>query len=112
MADSTQKIAASLTVPADRDILVCIFQRGAADGLNALVPYGDAAYKTHRSTIYVPAPGAPDNPTFGTTPAIDIDGFFGLHPALDPLKFIYDAGDLALVHACGVPHDSRSHFTA
>ena len=112
MADSTHNIAASLTVPADRDILVCIFQRGAADGLNALVPYGDGDYQTHRPTIYVPAPGSPDNPTFGTQPAIDIDGFFGLHPALDPLKFIYDAGDLALVHACGMPHQSRSHFTA
>ena len=54
MATQTKKIAASLTVPADRDILVCIFQRGAADGLNAVVPYGDILYEAHRPTIYVP----------------------------------------------------------
>jgi len=89
----------------DRDILVCIFQRGAADGLNAVVPYGDTYYYTHRSTINVPAPGNPNG-------AIDLDGFFGLHPALSPIKSIYDNGDLALVHATGVPHGSRSHFTA
>ncbi len=108
MANSRQKIAASLTLPADRDILVYIFQRGAADGLNAVVPYGDGDYEDHRPGIYVPAPtsGEPN-------PAIDLDGFFfGLHPALAPLKPIYDAGNLALVHATGVPHDSRSHFTA
>jgi uncharacterized protein (DUF1501 family) len=89
----------------DRDILVCIFQRGAADGLNAVVPYGDTDYYTHRSTINVPAPGMPGG-------AIDLDGFFGLHPALTPIKPIYDAGDMALVHATGVPHGSRSHFAA
>ena len=107
MAISRQKIAASLTLPADRDILVYIFQRGAADGLNAVVPYGDVFYEAHRPNIYVPAPasGEPD-------PAIDLNGFYGLHPALAPLKSVYDAGDLALVHATGVPHGSRSHFTA
>lgn len=107
MAISRQKIAASLTLPADRDILVYIFQRGAADGLNAVVPYGDVFYEAHRPNIYVPAPasGEPD-------PAIDLNGFYGLHPALAPLKPVYDAGDLALVHATGVPHGSRSHFTA
>ncbi len=89
----------------DRDILVCIFQRGAADGLNALVPYADPYYYSHRSTINVPAPGQSGG-------ALDLNGFFGLHPALAPLKTIYDAGDLALVHATGVPHGSRSHFDA
>ena len=107
MASTKRRIAASLTVPGDCDILVCIFQRGAADGLNALVPYGDAAYKAHRPTIYVPEPTSPE-----PDPAIDINGFFGLHPALAPLKPIYDAGDLAFVHATGMPHGSRSHFTA
>jgi uncharacterized protein (DUF1501 family) len=101
MADSTHNIAASLTVPADRDILVCIFQRGAADGLNALVPFADTDYIGHRPDIFVPEASL-----------TKLDTFFGLHPALDPLKAIYDAGDLALVHACGVPHQSRSHFTA
>lgn len=112
MANSKQKIAASLTLPADRDILVCIFQRGAADGLNAVIPYDDADYYIQRGvhppsipSIAVPAPGNPGG-------AIDLDGFFGLHPALLPLKGVYDDGNLALVHATGVPHDSRSHFTA
>ena len=53
----------------------------------------------------MPTPGNPGG-------AIDLDGFFGLHPALQPLKSVYDAGDLALVHATGVPHGSRSHFAA
>lgn len=95
----------SLTLPVGRDILVCIFQRGAADGLNALVPHGDADYYLQRNTIAVPTPGNPGG-------AIDLDGFFGLHPSLAPLKPVYDAGDLALVHATGVPHGSRSHFAA
>lgn len=85
----------------DRDILVCIFQRGAADGLNSVVPYADTDYYLQRGNINVPVGNV-----------IDLDGFFGFHPALSPLKPIYDAGDLALVHATGVPHESRSHFTA
>lgn len=92
-------------LPLDRDILVCLFQRGAADGLNSLVPHGDADYYSQRSAIAVPVPGNPDG-------AIDLDGFYGLHPALAPLKPVYDAGDLALIHATGVPHGSRSHFSA
>lgn len=83
----------------DRDILVCIFQRGAADGLNAVVPHGDAEYIIQRNDIKVTNP-------------VDLDGYFGLHPALTPLKPIYDIGELALVHATGVPHGSRSHFSA
>jgi len=101
MANHKQKHAASLTLPADRDILVCIFQRGAADGLNAVVPYGDTDYYSQRSTIAVPA-----------LDVIPLQGIYGLHPALAPLKPIYDAGELALVHATGVPHGSRSHFAA
>ena len=102
---SNQVFPASTTVPADHDILVCLFQRGAADGLNALVPYGDAEYYSQRTTIAVPAPGNPNG-------VIDLDGFYGLHPALAPLIPIYDTGDLALVHATGIPHGSRSHFAA
>jgi len=107
MANSKQKIAASLTFPADRDILVCIFQRGAADCLNAVVPYGDPDYYIQRgdhgpiSSIAIPAQDL-----------IDLDGFFGLHPALTPLKSIYDDNNMALVHATGIPHGSRSHFSA
>jgi len=99
------RLPASTTLPSERDILVCIFQRGAADGLNALVPYADGDYYAQRSNIAVPAPGSSGG-------ALDLDGFFGLHPALAPLKPAYDAGDLALVHATGMPHGSRSHFAA
>ena len=88
-----------------KDVFVCLFQRGAADGLNSLVPYGDSDYYTHRNAIAVPAPGNPGG-------AIDLDGYFALHPSLDPLKSIYDMGELALIHATGMPHDSRSHFAA
>ncbi len=101
---TSNRIAAHPTLPG-HDILVCIFQRGAADGLNSLVHYGDDDYYIHRSTIAVPAPGNTDG-------AIDLDGFFGLNPALAPLKPIYDAGELALIHATGIPHGSRSHFAA
>ena len=101
MATRKHKIAASLTVPSDRDILVCIFQRGAADGLNAVVPFGDNDYISHRPNIFV-----------AEASLSKLDAFYGLHPALAPLKPIYDAGDLALVHAVGMPHGSRSHFSA
>lgn len=98
-------IAAHPALPADRDILLCIFQRGAADGLNALAPYSDADYYLHRPTIALPAPGDPGG-------GIYVDDDYALHPALAPLKPIYDAGDLALVHATGMPHQIRSHFSA
>ena len=98
---SGQKIAAHPSIPSDRDILVCIFQRGAADGLNSLVPYSDPNYIGLRDDIAVP-----------TEDIIDLDGFYGLHPALSPLKAIYDAGDLCFVHATGIPHLNRSHFAA
>jgi uncharacterized protein (DUF1501 family) len=101
---TSNRIAAHPTLPG-HDILVCIFQRGAADGLNALAPYGDTNYGVHRPTVRVPDPGLPDG-------GIDIDGFYALHPALAPLKDIYDANNLALVHATGVPHQIRSHFSA
>jgi uncharacterized protein (DUF1501 family) len=97
--------AAHPTIPTDHDILVCIFQRGAADGLNALAPYSDADYYTHRPTIALPAPG-------NLNGGIYVNDDYALHPALAPLKSIYDAGDLALVHATGVPHQIRSHFSA
>ncbi|MCG7965422.1 MAG: DUF1501 domain-containing protein [Candidatus Thiodiazotropha taylori] len=92
-------------LPTDKDLLVCLFQRGAADGLNSLVPYTDPEYYSQRPNIAVPAPGAQGG-------AIDLDGHFALHPALSPLKAIYDSGQLALVHATGIPHNSRSHFVA
>lgn len=92
-------------VTAGAPVLVCIFQRGAADGLNSVVPHGDADYYRLRPNIAVPRPGQVNG-------AIDLDGFFGLHPALQPLQRWYGSGHLALVHACAFPHRVRSHFDA
>jgi uncharacterized protein (DUF1501 family) len=91
----------------DRPILIAVFQRGAADGISMVAPFGDRNYTTARPQIAVPAPrnGAADA-------AIDLDGFFGFHPALGSLKSIYDEGHLAVVHAVGSPDNTRSHFDA
>lgn len=86
-------------------VLVCVFLRGAADGLNMLVPHADDDYYRARSSIAIPRPGQAGG-------ALDLDGRFGLHPRLAPLKAAYDAGELALVHAAGSPHPTRSHFEA
>jgi uncharacterized protein (DUF1501 family) len=89
-----------------KKILVAIFQRGAVDGLNVIVPHGEQSYYDLRPTIAIPRPnGTPDG-------AIDLDGFFGLHPSLAPLKPFYDAGHMAVVHAAGSPDPTRSHFDA
>ncbi|MEP7342395.1 MAG: DUF1501 domain-containing protein [Acidobacteriota bacterium] len=90
-----------------RKLLVAIFQRGAMDGLNAVVPYGDTSYYSLRPSIAVPRPKSGD-----ALAAIDLDGFFGLNPALAPFKPIYDSGQLAIVHAVGSPDNTRSHFDA
>jgi uncharacterized protein (DUF1501 family) len=95
--------------PASRKkILVAIFQRGAADGLNIVVPHGEKLYYALRPTIAIPRPSNGDK----ENSAIDLDGFFGLHPALAPLKPLYDARHLAIVHAAGSPDATRSHFDA
>jgi uncharacterized protein (DUF1501 family) len=88
--------------------LICLFQRGAADALNVVVPHGDAAYYRMRPSIAIPRPAL----TAGLTGAVDLDGFFGLHPALAPLKPLWDQGILAPVHAVGSPSSTRSHFDA
>src|SRR2546423_3765025 len=87
--------------PSDRPILVCLFQRGAVDGLNMIVPHGEAAYYAERPRIAVP----PDQ-------VIDLDGHFGLHPGLAPLKALWDNKSLAAIHAIGSPDATRSHFDA
>jgi uncharacterized protein (DUF1501 family) len=94
----------------ERDVLVVIFLRGGADGLNLIVPHGDDAYHKSRPTIRVPTPR--DKTKSAKDRALDLDGFFGLHPALAPLKSFYDNGELGLVHACGSFDQSRSHFEA
>ncbi len=90
------------------DTLVCVFLRGGADGLNIVVPHGDEGYYDRRPTLGIPRPD--DNRADGRT--VDLDGFFGLHPALAPLADIYRAGDMAFVHATGSPDETRSHFEA
>jgi uncharacterized protein (DUF1501 family) len=87
-------------------LLIAIFQRGAVDGLNMVVPYGEADYYRLRPSIAIPRPGS------ASGGAIDLDGFFGLHPAMAPLKPYWDNSSLAVVHACGSPDNTRSHFDA
>jgi len=91
-----------------RKVLVTIFQRGAADGLNVVVPFAEPRYYELRPTVRIPEPSSAEP---GES-AIDLNGFFGLHPSLAPLKPIYDAKALAIVHATGSPDPTRSHFDA
>lgn len=88
------------------NVLICLFQRGAADALNVVVPFGEPSYYRLRPSIAIPAPSR------GARSAIDLDGFFGLHPSLAPLKPLWDAGLLAPIHAVGSPSSTRSHFDA
>jgi uncharacterized protein (DUF1501 family) len=81
--------------------LVVIFQRGAADGLNIVVPHAEPAYYAMRPSINIPR-----------QQVIDLNGFFGLHPAMAPLKPLWDQRHLAVVHAAGSPDTTRSHFDA
>ncbi len=81
--------------------LVCLFQRGAVDGLNMIVPHGDGLYYQERPRIAVPA-----------NDVVDLDGYFGLHPSLAALKPLWDNKSLAAVHAIGSPDSTRSHFDA
>ncbi|MBV7329588.1 DUF1501 domain-containing protein [Chloroflexi bacterium TSY] len=93
-------------VYAPGDVLVCIFLRGGIDGISAVVPYSEgAAYYDARPTLAVAEPGQIGG-------AIDLDGQFGLHPSLAPLKDIYTEEDLLIVHATGLTDPSRSHFDA
>ena len=90
---------------ARRKIVIAIFQRGAVDGLNMVVPYGERDYYAARPSIAVPRPATEGG-------AIDLDGFFGLHPRLAPLLPLWRSRQLAIVHACGSPDGTRSHFDA
>src|SRR5450755_452723 len=81
--------------------LVVIFQRGAADGLNIVVPHGEQGYYAMRPSINIPR-----------NAVIDLDGFFGLHPSLSAFQPLWDQRQLAIVHAAGSPDPTRSHFDA
>ena len=92
------------------DVLVVVFLRGAADVLNMVVPHGEEAYYQSRPTLSIPRP---DDPRANSQMrVVDLDGFFGLHPAMQPLIEAWQSQTLAIVHACGAPDESRSHFKA
>ena len=98
--------ASALTdVYGKKKILITIFQRGAVDGLNTVVPHGESEYYNLRPTINVPKPNQADG-------AIDLDGFFGLHPSLKPLEKFWQSKQMAIVHSVGSPDNTRSHFDA
>jgi uncharacterized protein (DUF1501 family) len=102
----TRSLLAHTRAAARKKTLICIFQRGAVDGLSMVVPFGDKAYYASRRSIAVAQPGGQRNG------AIDLDGFFGLHPSLSPLHELYGRNEMAIVHAVGSPHPTRSHFDA
>src|SRR5579863_8283948 len=98
--------AARLADPSgDGRRLVVVFLRGAVDGLNVVVPWGDGRYYEARPTIAIPKPGQDGG-------VQDLDGYFGLHPALAPVLPLWQAKSLAFIHASGSPDPNRSHFDA
>ena len=100
-------LASTLDSPSGRrKTLIAIFQRGAVDGLNVVVPYAEPSYYDLRPTIAIPKPNG------GAEAAINLDGFFGLHPSLGAFKPLWDSKRLAIVHASGSPDNTRSHFDA
>jgi uncharacterized protein (DUF1501 family) len=99
--------AIAATVSTCKKKMVVLFQRGAMDGLNVVVPFGERNYYAMRPTIAIPPPR-----NGGADAALDLDGFFGLHPSLQPLLPIYQSRELAIVQAVGSPDPTRSHFDA
>src|SRR5438309_3710763 len=114
-----QRAVAATPMP-NKKQLVVLFQRGAADGLNIVVPFGESNYYRMRSTIAIPQPKRGGrgsgfvlaNPELNGDAAIDLDGFFGLHPSLAPLEPLFHKNQLAIVHAAGSPDPTRSHVDA
>ena len=101
-----QRAVASTTGPAKKKMVV-LFQRGAMDGLNVVVPFGEPNYYRMRPTIAIPQPKQG-----GAEAALDLDGFFGLHPSLQPMLPLFRNKQLAIVQAVGSPDPTRSHFDA
>ena len=98
----TRSVMAEMTTAAaNKKKLVVLFQRGAADGLNIVVPFEEKNYYAMRPSIAIQKKDV-----------LDLNGFFGLHPAMAAFKPLYDAGQLAIVHAAGSPDTTRSHFDA
>lgn len=103
----TRSLLAQNTATARKKTLICIFQRGAVDGLSMVTPFGEKSYYDKRRSIAIAAPTR--NAEQGL---IDLDGFFGLHPALTPLHDLFARKELGILHAVGSPHPTRSHFDA
>jgi uncharacterized protein (DUF1501 family) len=99
--------AIASTPAPNKKILIVLFQRGAMDGLNAVIPYAESNYYRLRPSIAIPRPARGNRET-----AIDLDGFFALHPSLEPLESLFRSRQLAIVHATGSPDNTRSHFDA
>src|SRR5215470_5378950 len=97
----TRAVYAAETAAPGKKRLVVLFQRGAADGLNIVVPHGEHAYYGMRPSIAIPRQNV-----------IDLDGFFGLHPSMTAFKPLWEQKHLAIVHAAGSPDNTRSHFDA
>lgn len=104
-------VFANAAPAATDETLLVVFLRGGCDGLSLVSPYDDPIYRSQRGGLALPTSGAnaalpitPRNATFTSS--------LGLHPKAGPLKELYDAGQLALVHACGLTNDTRSHFEA
>ena len=97
--------ATTAAIPPTQKKMVVIFLRGAVDGLSVVAPYAEPEYARYRPTIALPAPGQTDG-------LLDLDGHFGLHPALAPLMPLWHGGKLAFVHASGSSDATRSHFDA
>lgn len=90
-----------------RKTLVCIFQRGAMDGLMAVTPFTDEYLKNARPTLFMSAAKGGNK-----TPLIDLDGRFGLHPSMKAFEPLFREKQLGIVHGIGSPNTTRSHFDA
>ena len=101
-----QRAVAGTPTPNQKKMVV-LFQRGAMDGLNVVVPFGEPSYYRMRPTIASPQPRQGS-----TDAALDLDGFFALHPSLSPMLPLFRNGQLAIVQAVGSPDPTRSHFDA
>jgi len=99
--------AVAATASPNKKKIVVLFQRGAMDGLNVVVPFAEPNYYNLRPTIAIPSPRRG-----GEGAAIDLDGFFGLHPSLEPMHALFQNGQLAIIQAVGSPDPTRSHFDA
>src|SRR5712675_912760 len=97
----TRAVYAAETAAPGAKRLIVLFQRGAADGLNIIVPHGEQTYYNMRPSIAIPRQSV-----------LDLDGFFGLHPSMSAFKPLWDQKHLAIVHAAGSPDNTRSHFDA